>query len=91
MNRPNLEKFMSNKKSYMNHKNLLAEGFFDKLFKLLRLRSSEDKAKLKRSKDIQNSLASLNKNWDDLENYVSDVTGKPFKFSTGKFTLKDFL
>ena len=34
---------MSNKKSYMNNKNILLEGFFSKIAKMLRLSSSEEK------------------------------------------------
>ena len=85
---------MSKKKSYMNRKSIqegiLVEGFFDKLFKLLKLKGS-DKNKVKRSKSIKKSLFSLNKRWAALEKNISKETGKPFKFKGGPFTIKDFL
>jgi len=50
---------MSKKKSYMNKENILAEGFFSKLFKVLSL-SKSDENKLKKSKKIRKSLFDLN-------------------------------
>ena len=82
---------MSDKKSYMDRQNILAEGFFSKLFKILGLSSSKDRAKIQRSKNIQQSLLNLNNSWSDLEKSVSKATGKPFKFKTNKFTLKYFI
>ena len=46
---------MSNKKSYMNNKNILLEGFFSKIAKILRLSSSEEK-KLKKNKKLTSAL-----------------------------------
>ena len=75
---------MSDKKSYMDRQNILAEGFFSKLFKILGLSSSKDRAKIQRSKNIQQSLLNLNNSWSDLEKSVSKATGKPFKFIVDK-------
>lgn len=82
---------MSKKKSYMNKSNLINEGFFDKLFKFLKIKDKGDRAALKRSKSIKKSLSNLNSTMSDIEDYVSDVTGEKFRFKKGPFTLKDFL
>ena len=82
---------MSNKKSYMNNKNILLEGFFSKIAKILRLSSSEEK-KLKKNKKLTSALKDYNASWKDLEKQIQDETGnKNFKFPYRKFTLSDFL
>ncbi len=82
---------MSNKKSYMNNKNILLEGFFSKIAKILRLSSSEEK-KLKKNKKLTSALKDYNASWKDLEKQIQDETGnKKFKFPYRKFTLSDFL
>ena len=82
---------MSNKKSYMNNKNILLEGFFSKIAKILRLSSSEEK-KLKKNKKLTSALKDYNTSWKDLEKQIQDETGnKNFKFPYRKFTLSDFL
>ena len=82
---------MSNKKSYMNNKNILLEGFFSKIAKMLRLSSSEEK-KLKKNKKLTSALKDYNTSCKDLEKQIQDETGnKNFKFPYRKFTLSDFL
>ena len=58
---------MSKKKSYMNQSNLLGEGFFDKLFKLLKT-DSKVKSKVKSNPKIKTQLKKLNKNSEENNN-----------------------
>ena len=75
----------------MNNKNILLEGFFSKIAKMLRLSSSEEK-KLKKNKKLTSALKDYNTSWKDLEKQIQDETGnKNFKFPYRKFTLSDFL
>ena len=75
----------------MNNKNILLEGFFSKIAKILRLSSSEEK-KLKKNKKLTSALKDYNASWKDLEKQIQDETGnKNFKFPYRKFTLSDFL
>ena len=77
---------MSKKKSYMNQSNLIAEGFFSKLGKMLGLSSKEENPKIKAA------LKDYNNSWKELENMVKDFTGdKKYKLPNQKFTMKDFL
>jgi len=79
---------MSKKKSYMNKENILAEGFFSKLFKVLSL-SKSDENKLKKSKKIRKSLFDLNNAQSNLEKSLEDLTGD--KVSLNRYSLKDFI
>jgi len=82
---------MSNKKSYMDKKNILAEGFFSKLGKMLGLSSKEEKL-LKKNPKIKSALKDYNDSWSDIEDLVRDFTGdKSFKLSKKKFTISDFI
>jgi len=59
---------MSKKKSYMNHDNILSEGFFDKvggLFKLLKKTKKEKK--LLKDPKIKSKVKKLHKGIDDLQ------------------------
>ena len=81
---------MSKKKSYMNNENILAEGFFSKLGKMLGLSSSEER-KLKKNPKLKSALKNYNNGWKELEKHVQDLTGdKKFKFTHQKFKLSDF-
>jgi hypothetical protein len=51
---------MSIKKSYMNRNNILTEGFFDKLFKLLKIKNNDDKKKLSNDKVLGNAVKQMN-------------------------------
>ena len=75
-------------KNYLNHKNLLNEGFFTKLFKLLQI-DPDNQDKIKKSKKIKSSLVSLNKSQDELEYALEDLLGK--KINLNRYSLKDFL
>ena len=79
---------MLKKKSYMNRNNILVEGFFSKIAKILGLSSSE-KSKLKKDKKITKSLKSLNNSQSELEKSLSDLTGKKVKLN--RYSLKDFM
>ena len=64
---------MSKKKSYMNNKNLMSEGFFDKFFK--KLKDKKKAKKLKKHSNFMKSFKDLNKNVKDLEDIFSDIYG----------------
>jgi hypothetical protein len=82
---------VSEKKSYMNNKNIIAEGFFSKLSKLLGLSSKEEKI-LKKDRSVMKALKDYNKGWKNLEKKVQQQTGnKNFKLPHTKFKLSDFL
>jgi len=82
---------MSKKKSYMNKENILAEGFFSKLGKMLGLSSKEEKI-LKKNPKIKAALKDYNNSWNKLEKKVQQQTGnKNFKLPHTKFKLTDFL
>ena len=82
---------MSEKKSYMNNKNIIAEGFFSKLSKLLGLSSKEEKI-LKKDRSVMKALKDYNKGWTNLEKKVQQQTGnKNFKLPHKTFKLTDFL
>jgi hypothetical protein len=82
---------VSEKKSYMNNKNIIAEGFFSKLSKLLGLSSKEEKI-LKKDRNVMKALKDYNKGWKNLEKKVQQQTGnKNFKLPHRKFKLSDFL
>ena len=79
---------MAKKKSYMNKENLLSEGFFSRLSKILGFSSKETKA-LKKDKTFMSSLKNLNKSQKSLEKQLSDLAGKKIKLS--RYSFKDFL
>jgi hypothetical protein len=75
----------------MNNKNIIAEGFFSKLSKLLGLSSKEEKI-LKKDRNVMKALKDYNKGWKNLEKKVQQQTGnKNFKLPHRKFKLSDFL
>ena len=80
---------MSNKKSYMNTENVLSEGFFDKLSKLVGKLKPIQKNKLKKSKKLKSALFGLNKSVNDMEKAFSDIYGTDVKLD--KFKLSDFV
>ena len=78
---------MSKKKSYMNQNNLLSEGFFNKLFKLLKVDSTL-KDKVKSSFGIKKQLKKLNNSVSGLEKALENEFGR--KIPLEKFKLSDF-
>ena len=51
---------MSKKKSYMDRNNLLTEGFFDKLFKVLKIKNNDEKKKISKDKEVDAAIAQMN-------------------------------
>ena len=80
---------MSNKKSYMNTENVLSEGFFDKLSKLVGKLKPIQKNKLKKSKKLKSALLGLNNSVSDIEKVFSDIYRTDVKLD--KFKLSDFI
>ena len=79
---------MSKKKSYMDNKNIMADGFFSKLLSVFKL--SPDKVKkVKKDKKVKKSIKQLNKNWDDLADMFAKDYGIKPKFE--KFKVSDFM
>lgn len=82
---------MSKKKSYMNHLNLITEGFFEKLLKIIK--DKKLVSKLKKDKNLNKDLSNLNKLTQDTEDRINkdllSLGKKPIKLS--KFTIKDFI
>ncbi len=82
---------MSKKKSYMNQSNLIAEGFFSKLLKLIKDKNVVNK--LKKDKVLTKDLNNLNKLTKDTEDRINkdllSLGKKPIKLS--KFSIKDFI
>ena len=82
---------MSKKKSYMNKTNLIAEGFFSKLIKMVKDRKFLKT--IEKDKKINKSLKNLNKSTNELEKHLNymlkDAGLKPV--SLNKYELKDFV
>lgn len=82
------------KKTYMDNKNILSEGFFSKLFNLLKIKDDDVIDKVKKDKKVKKSLNNLNKNREDLENmlnsYLKDAGLKP-DVKLNRYSLKDFI
>jgi len=78
---------MPKKKSYMNHNNLLNEGFFNKLFKSFKI-DSELKDKIKSNFGVGKKLKNLNNSVSALEKSLEKEFGK--KITLAKFKLSDF-
>ena len=78
------------KKTYMDDNLLIREGFFEKLYKIIRAYP-----KLKKDKSIQKTLVNLNKDVSELEKMFNqqfkqlNPKHKPIKLT--KYKLKDFL
>ncbi len=83
---------MSKKKSYMNTTNLIAEGFFSKLFK--KIKDRKVLKKIKKDKEVNKYLSNLNKGTkrleDRLNGYLKDAGLKP-DVKLDKYNLKDFI
>ena len=84
---------MSDKKSYMNQSNLITEGFFSKLRKVLGLSSKEEKT-LKKNKKFMKSFKDLNSSVVNLEKMMNDEMknyGSSKKIKLNQFKLSDFI
>ena len=81
---------MLKKKSYMNKDNLVTEGFFSKIAKMLGLSSSEER-KLKKNKKVQNIIKDLNNDVVEFERLASEAfkdLGIDRKVDITKYKLK---
>ena len=82
---------MSDKKSYMNQSNLIAEGFFSKLIKQIKDRKTFKK--IKSDKKLNKNIDDLNKSTKSLEDrvngYLRDAGQEPIKLA--KFSIMDFI
>ena len=78
---------MSQKKSYMDRNNILAEGFFSKLFNAFKIDTKTQK-KIKSNTKVKKQLIKLNKSVSDLENSISKLYGMDVELS--KYKLSDF-
>ena len=82
---------MSDKKSYMNQSNLIAEGFFSKLIKQIKDRKTFKK--IKSDKKLNKNIDDLNKSTKNLEDrvngYLRDAGQEPIKLA--KFSIRDFI
>ena len=77
------------KKSYMDRKNLIAEGFFSDLFKIFKRYPG-----LKKNKKIQNDIRDLNKKVDSLEKMINDELASydsNVKIKLKPYKLTDFI
>ena len=84
---------MSKNKSYMNKSNLITEGFFSKLRKVLGLSSKEEKT-LKKNKKFMKSFKDLNSSVVNLEKMMNDEMknyGSSKKIKLNQFKLSDFI
>ena len=68
---------MSKKKSYMNHENILSEGFFDKVGKFFKLLSKVKKErKLMKNPLIARKVNKFNKDMDSLQGDIKSLAKK---------------
>ena len=97
---------MRNKKSYMNKENILKEGFFDKLKKMLGLstkqqkilKTSKEVSKIKAAydqefKEVSKIMKGLNNQVDSLEKVMNqeiERLGIDSEIKLNHYTLKDF-
>ena len=68
---------MSKKKSYMNHDNILSEGFFDKVGKFFKLlKQAKKERKLLKDPKIKSKVNKLHKDIDDLQGNIRQLAKK---------------
>ena len=68
---------MSKKKSYMNHNNILSEGFFDKVGKFFKLlKQAKKERKLLKDPKIKSKVNKLHKDIDDLQGNIRKLAKK---------------
>ena len=81
---------MSKKKSYMNNNNILSEGFFDYIKKLLTQYPA-----LKKDKEFQNNMKDLNSRLANIEKIANQRIKKAGlkkpKYKIKKFKTSDFM
>lgn len=81
------------KKSYMDRKNILSEGFFDKIRRAFGLSTSQEKI-LKKDKEVQAGIKDMNDRVERIEKILQKKfkkIGIDKKIKLSKYTVNDFL
>ena len=89
---------MSKKKSYMDNKNIIKEGFFDTLVRAIIPKSIQQKVDAnakkyydKESKKLDNELENLQKQSDELRVKFLKAMEKQYDFKPNSKKVKDFI
>tara|TARA_R100001369_G_scaffold64311_1_gene91555 strand:- start:1159 stop:1440 length:282 start_codon:yes stop_codon:yes gene_type:complete len=89
---------MSKKKSYMDNKNIVKEGFFDTLVRAIIPKSIQDKVDAnakkyheKESKKLDKKLQDLEKESAKLSDIIAKELEKQYGYKTNKKKISDFI
>ena len=89
---------MSKKKSYMDNKNIIKEGFFDTLVQAIIPKSIQDKVDAnakkyheKESKKLDKKLQDLEKESAKLSDIIAKELEKQYGYKTNKKKISDFI
>ena len=89
---------MSKKKSYMDNKNIIKEGFFDRLVRAIIPKSVQDKVDAnakkyheKESKKLDKKLQDLEKESAKLRDIIAKELEKQYGYKTNKKKISDFI
>ena len=89
---------MSKKKSYMDNKNIVKEGFFDSLVRAIIPKSIQQKVDVntkkyyeKESKKLDKKLQDLEKESAKLSNIIAKELEKQYGYKTNKKKISDFI
>ena len=89
---------MSKKKSYMDNKNIVKEGFFDTLVRTIIPKSIQDKVDAnakkyheKESKRLDKKLQDLEKESAKLRDIIAKELEKQYGYKTNKKKISDFI
>ena len=89
---------MSKKKSYMDNKNIVKEGFFDSLVRAIIPKSIQQKVDVntkkyyeKESKRLDKKLEDLEKESAKLSNIIAKELEKQYGYKTNKKKISDFI
>ena len=77
---------MSKKKSYMNRKNILNEGFFEKVLKFLKIKPTPEIKKKIKSRDMLDKVFKFNKSAEKLEKALSNLLDKKVTLDGAKLS-----
>jgi len=89
---------VSKKKSYMDNKNIIKEGFFDRLVRAIIPKSVQDKVDAnakkyheKESKKLDKKLQDLEKESAKLRDIIAKELEKQYGYKTNKKKISDFI
>ena len=89
---------MSKKKSYMDNKNIVKEGFFDSLVRAIIPKSIQQKVDVNTKKYYEKESKRLDKKIEDLEkesaklsNIIAKELEKQYGYKTNKKKISDFI